>query len=208
MREREKNGAYQSLEDFINRAHITGEQLILAIRAGAFRFTGKPKAHLLWEAHFLSSGKKESSGPELFQKPTARNHTLPDMPISDSTELSNQLEIFGFPTEDPFHLTGILPPERVRAADFPKYAGKVLTAVGYLITVKPTRTIKGERMYFGTFTDEEGQWMDTVHFPEPARMHPFRGSGVYILKGKITDDFGVPSLEVHYMKKRHYEGVR
>ena len=208
IREREKNGPYQNLEDFLNRTAIQQEQLMLLVRAGAFRFMGKPKAHLLWEAHFLSRGKKEKNGAELFRKPEALTHPLPDMPISDKVELSNQLEIFGFPSQDPFRFTDNLPPERVKAADYAKNKGKTITSVGYLVTVKPTRTIKGDRMYFGTFTDEDGQWIDTVHFPESADRYPFRGSGVYVLRGKITDDFGVPSLEVHHMEKRPYEGIR
>jgi DNA polymerase-3 subunit alpha len=133
-----------------------------------------------------------------------RSFTLPDPDTDEHTELSDQLELFGFPLGDPFRFAGPLPPDRVKAADFPKHTDKVVTAVGYLVTVKPTRTVKGERMCFGTFTDEDGQWIDTVHFPDSARMYPFRGSGIYILRGKISDDFGVPSLEVHHMEKRSY----
>ena len=46
--ERKSNGAYKSLEDFVLRTGITLEQLIILIRVGAFRFTGKTKSQLLW----------------------------------------------------------------------------------------------------------------------------------------------------------------
>ena len=206
IREREKNGPYQTLEDFVNRTGICGEQFILLVRAGAFRFTEKPKTHLLWEAHFLSRNGNRKPEPALFRKPDAQTFALPEMKVDEYVELNDQLELFGFPLCDPFSFAGQLPAERIKAADFPRYTGKIITAAGYLVTIKPTRTVKGERMCFGTFTDEDGQWIDTVHFPDSAKNYPFRGSGVYILQGKISDDFGVPSLEVHRMEKRSYGG--
>ncbi|MEI7664141.1 MAG: DNA polymerase III subunit alpha, partial [Bacteroidota bacterium] len=50
---------YVDLEDFIKRVPVTLDQLIILIRVGAFRFTGKPKASLLWEAHMLK-GKDQT----------------------------------------------------------------------------------------------------------------------------------------------------
>ncbi|NQV02005.1 MAG: hypothetical protein HQ542_05130, partial [Bacteroidia bacterium] len=47
------NGDYRDLEDFISRVPITIEHLVILIRVGAFRFTKKTKATLLWEAHML-----------------------------------------------------------------------------------------------------------------------------------------------------------
>ena len=66
--EREKNGDFADLEAFIRRTGLGIEQLILLIRSGAFRFTGKNKPELLWEVHLLvKAGKKQPEGKMLFQ---------------------------------------------------------------------------------------------------------------------------------------------
>ena len=50
--------------------------------------------------------------------------------------------------------------------------------MGYYIHAKHTKTSGGESMFFGTFLDEEGDWLDTVHFPDVAKKYRFRGGGV------------------------------
>ena len=56
-------------------------------------------------------------------------------------------------------------------------------------------------MYFGTFLDREGHFLDTVHFPEIAKRFPFRGPGIYAIKGKVVEEFKYLSLEVVAMEK-------
>ncbi|MFM9075360.1 MAG: hypothetical protein ACKORJ_07335, partial [Bacteroidota bacterium] len=51
------------------------------------------------------------------------------------------------------------------------------------------------------FLDCEGDTFDTVHFPQSAARFPFRGRGFYRMSGKVTDDFGVKTVEVHRMEK-------
>ena len=60
LAERQKNGEYKGLNDFVNRVRISLEQLIILIRAGAFRFTGKNKKELLWDAHYLLGHSKKT----------------------------------------------------------------------------------------------------------------------------------------------------
>ena len=56
-------------------------------------------------------------------------------------------------------------------------------------------------MYFGTFIDTEGAWIDTVHFPPSARAYPFIGPGCYELKGKVVEEYDFISIEVNAMKR-------
>ncbi len=56
-------------------------------------------------------------------------------------------------------------------------------------------------MFFGTFLDEKGHWIDTVHFPQVATKYLFRGIGVYKLRGKVLADYGCINIEVDYMDK-------
>ena len=67
-----------------------------------------------------------------------------------------------------------------------------------------TRTIKGERMCFGTWLDREGQFFDTVHFPDQLAKAPFRGRGLYRIRGRLVPDFGFFSLEVMGMERLGY----
>jgi DNA polymerase-3 subunit alpha len=67
---------------------------------------------------------------------------------------------------------------------------------GYLVTTKPTKTNKGDVMYFGTFLDRQGQFFDTVHFPPVAKRYPFRGRGVYAIWGKVVTEFDCTTIEV------------
>lgn len=56
-------------------------------------------------------------------------------------------------------------------------------------------------MHFGTFTDVQSEFFDTVHFPTSLKHYPFRGDGVYLVLGKIVEEFGFPSLEVEKIAK-------
>lgn len=89
----------------------------------------------------------------------------------------------------------------ISASDMQQYLGKKITMLGYLITWKPVHTIKKELMYFGTFIDERGDWLDTVHFPDSVQRYPLQGKGFYRMTGVVVAEFGVYNLEVHGLEK-------
>ena len=89
----------------------------------------------------------------------------------------------------------------VLARDLPDHIGEVVTVVGHLVTVKETATAKGERMCFGCFVDLEGAWLDTVHFPDVARDFPFRGRGVYAVRGTVSESFGCVGVDAQRMER-------
>ena len=59
-------------------------------------------------------------------------------------------------------------------------------------------------MYFGTFLDQDGQWLDTVHFPPVAKRYPFRGKGIYRITGKVVEEFDFLSIEVITQERMAY----
>jgi DNA polymerase-3 subunit alpha len=59
-------------------------------------------------------------------------------------------------------------------------------------------------MMFGTFLDSKGENIDTVHFPNITAVYPFRGIGIYELRGIVTSEFDFQTLEVNFMKKINY----
>jgi DNA polymerase-3 subunit alpha len=86
----------------------------------------------------------------------------------------------------------------LQARDLKNYIGKTVEIIGQLVTTKNTQTSKGERMYFGTFLDIEGYWIDTVHFPPSARAFPFTGPGCYRLIGKVEEEFDFLYIDIEY----------
>jgi DNA polymerase-3 subunit alpha len=87
--------------------------------------------------------------------------------------------------------------------------GLKITTYGYLVALKKSYTTKGDTMYFGTFIDQQGDILDTVHFPEVAHKYPFYGKGIYQLTGIVSEEFGYYTLEVGIMTKEKFmEDVR
>jgi DNA polymerase-3 subunit alpha len=197
--ERQRNGVFAGLPDFIDRVDISVEQLRILIRIGAFRFTGHTRQALLWEIHtYLGSKKKTSPRKELFT--VHREFQLPELESDPKETAFDEFELLGFPLCSPFQLLADKLPA-MKAADLPKCLGKKVRIGGYLVTIKNTGTSKGDRMHFGTFLDIEGHWIDTVHFPPSAAAWPFRGKGCYIIEGKVVEEFGFYSIEVDRMEK-------
>ena len=202
VRERLENGPYRSLDDFIERFPVSVEQISILIKVNAFRFTGRNKRQLLWEAHMkISKVDMEKKVNNLFRVETVRFKT-PELPGRELEDAFDEMEYIGFPLCHPFALLKeALPAEHLTAIDLPKHLGEKVTVYGYLITTKNTRTVKGEGMYFGNFLDVNGDFLDTVHFPPVAAAFPFRGRGVYRIEGKVTEEFDCVNIEVESMEK-------
>jgi len=74
--ERDNNDNFNDIEDFISRIGPGLEQTVILIRTGAFRFTGKSKALLLWEAHMLINKGKSETARTLFN-PEPKKFAMP-----------------------------------------------------------------------------------------------------------------------------------
>jgi len=197
---REAYGDFGNLTDFVGKTGLHLEQVKLLIQIGAFRFTGKNKKELMWEAHFLLSGvKKKAPSATLFEL-RPKKFSLPTLNQNKHEDAFDQMELLGFPLCSPFELLQEPLQSALTAKSLPNYVGKVVDIYGYLVTIKYTSTKKREKMYFGTFFDIEGHWIDTVHFPRTAIKYPFRGKGVYRIIGTVIEEFGFYSINVEYME--------
>ena len=205
-RERQEGGPFSSLTDFIDRVHIGIEQLTLLIRIGAFRFTGIAKQTLLWEAHHMLKGHKASAVPAIMPslfKGTISSHDY-KVPLLEQSALErafDEIELLGFPLADPFLLADEPLDQGTTAAELPDKLGHFVIAYGYLVTVKDTKTQKGDRMNFATFVDQNGDFLDSVHFPNIAAQFPFRGKGLYKVQGRVVEEFGFYSIEASALYK-------
>lgn len=198
--ERAAHGDYRSLEDFMERTAIGREQVVLLIRLGALRFTGKSKPELLWEAHlFLTRDKVKQPMPKLFAARTAR-YRLPQLVQQPIEDAYDEIELLGFPVGCSFF--DLLQTQfrgEILSRDLLPNVGRRVRMVGQLVTIKYVRTVKRQLMHFATFIDVEGQFFDTTHFPQVLKAYPFRGNGVYLILGRVVSEFGFPSVEVEKM---------
>ena len=200
--ERERDGEYKSLDNFLRRVTLGLEQIRILIRMGSFRFTGKSKQQLLWKAmlHFGSAKSRNKTTIDLFDT-EPKEYPLPTLQRNELDDAFDEIELLGFPLCCPFRLIATSDRGNTVARQLMQKLGKQVHIVGYVVTTKNTSTLKGEPMYFGTFYDADGEVFDTVHFPSIARKYPFRGRGFYSIKGKVVEDFGVAMIEVTWMDK-------
>ncbi|GAB1309031.1 DNA polymerase III subunit alpha [Urechidicola sp. KH5] len=208
VQNRTVDGIFKDLDDFMERITIGIEHLDVLIRINAFRHTGISKRNLLWQAH-LKLNKNSATIQKLLFTPPKKTFKIPELPVDTLENTFDEIELLGFPLTPPFHLLKNPSKQPLLAKDIPRFKNKYISLYGYLVTVKNTRTHNEKRMYFGTFIDAEGNWIDTVHFPPVAKRYPFRGKGVYALYGKVVEEFDFLSIEVQRMKKLDYvEDVR
>ncbi|ACU60703.1 DNA polymerase III subunit alpha [Chitinophaga pinensis] len=203
LEERDRNGAYLHLQDFIERTQVPPEQLNTLIKVNALRFTGKTKGELLWEANTLqkTNTRRIPAGQSLFQEPEI-SFQLPALKQNRLKDMMQDIELLGFTLENMFELVDADPYQHKLAADIPGCVHQTVTCLVYLICTKDTYTKKNkEVMHFGTWLDVKGDWVDSVHFPESARRYPFQKRGFYFITGKVIEEFGVHTIAVEQMEK-------
>ena len=202
--ERKRNGLYKNLEDLILRTNIGLDALRILIRIDALRFTGLDKRRLLWDAYMLFNKdrtKNPDSTPAMFTMKLPE-WELPKLVHDNIEDVYDEMELLEFPVSMTAY--DILKTEfrgDCLTKDLMKFLNKKVRVLGNYVTYKWVHTVKGDTMAFGTFLDEEGSFFDTTHFPPCLKAFPFAGNGVYLILGKVVEDFGFPSIEVEKMAK-------
>lgn len=204
VKDRDQRGIFCSFEDFLNRVPIALEQLVMLVRIDAFRFTGRSKRLLLWEAYRIANHKLTAQDfmNDLFKKGGLKEFKMPELLSSTEEDAFDCMEYLGFPLISPFELLDIVDRRKYCLAE--ELAGKIGKEVwveGYMVTVKKVKVSSGGSMYFGNFLDRDGGFLDTVHFPQIAMKYPFRGRGVYAIKGIVKEEFGCITIETLSMEK-------
>ncbi|KQK26125.1 DNA polymerase III subunit alpha [Chryseobacterium aquaticum] len=206
--ERNENGDYKSLEDFVKRVPIGVESLQILIFIGAFRSTGKQKHEMLIEARFLlSKGQYRTKVISLFDEPQ-KDYQLPIIQKNQFEDAFDEIEILGFPVS--FSIFDLLKTKyrgHVLVKDLLKYHKKQVKMLAYLISrkhvpiKKKNHPGKKDDMYFGTWIDAEGEYFDTAHFPDSLRKFPFKEGGIYLLLGTVEVDYHFPTITIIKMAK-------
>ncbi len=197
-------GAFHSLNDFMERIPLSIEQLDILIRIDAFRALENEKRSLLWQAHYTNNHRVIYENQQALFKVQHKHFVLPKFTVTDLENAFDQIELLKFTLYDPFMLLEKKPHNRLLSKDLISYLGKTIVIYGYLVTAKNTTTHKDDSMHFGTFLDQDGAWIDTVHFPPVAKKYPFRGKGVYRITGKVVTEFDFLSIEVRKQERMAY----
>lgn len=196
LKERQSYGVFESLENFIRRCDIGLAALEILIRCGTFRFTEKEKKTLLWEANWLLY-KQSHSQKDLLFAPKNTTLKLPVLEQSPIDNIHDELELLGFPVSvSPFELAKSDYRGNATAKELPSLIGQTVRIVADYICHKTVWTKQGKQMKFGTFLDINGDFIDTIHFPPQLQQYPLYGEGLYLIQGKVVDDFSIPSIEV------------
>lgn len=201
LTERQFNGAFKSLDDFIDRVIISIEQLTILIRINAFKFTNQPKTELMWQAIFkLNANKSKTTQSKLF-KPKHKQFKLPSLKTTWIEDTYDQMELLGFPLCNYFDLLNETLHESISAKNMHAYVNKTVWLYGALVNTRFHKGSNGKRMRFCTFTDQDGHYFDTVHFSTVVDAFPVSGLGVYACFGKVTEEFGFCSIDIQWSKK-------
>ncbi len=227
LEERALNGPFSSFVDFTNRVPISVTQIKILIKVGAFRFCGVGKKNLMWQAYtnlgeraqhaemaYINKSSKNSIEPKtmqhlvqetmqsiLFTK-TPKEFNLPALVHNSIEDAYDEIELLGFPVSiNDFDLLQTNYRGDVMAQDISKHLGRTIKMLGNYVTTKSIKTIRGDYMAFGTFYDVHTQFFDTTHFAQSLAKYPFAGRGVYLIEGKVVEEFGFYTLEVSKMAK-------
>lgn len=204
VEERLQHGDYRSLGDFTRRIDVSKEQLEILIRIGAFRFTGMNKYELMWEKNAVHNPAIKHTCTSVLFDTEPEQYTLPVLAETEHEQSFDEIELLGFPLCNPFDLLKTSFRGDITAHQMMDNIGKTVRMVGYYVCRKWVATVKGDAMNFGTLTDVNGMFFDSIHFPDSLSKYPFKGKGCYIVLGKIIQDFGFPGIEVVKMEKLPY----
>lgn len=205
LKEREINGPFQDLDDFTERVPISTEQLRILIKVGAFNFNGLSKKELMWAQLVQPEVSTVAYTKPLF-KEKKKSFVLPELRTNLIEDAYDEIELIGFPISlTRFEMLVTEYRGNTLARELLSKVGKTVRMVGELITIKYVHTVKKEVMHFGSFLDLKGDFFDTVHFPDSLKKYPFTGLGVYLIEGKVVEEFGYPSVEVHKLGRLPYK---
>lgn len=203
VKERNSNGKYASLQDFILRIPIGKEHLKQLVYVGAFDFTGLPKNKLLIASimlHSVYEKRNTEHSLNLFAEPT-RSFEIPDLKRNSFENAFDEMEIIDFTvTNSVFDLLKTKYRGNVKAKELHKFKGRKVRLVGYTICRKRLPSVKGEMSFF-SFWDEEGEHFETTSFPNILKRYPYKGHGIYLIEGVVTEDFGFHTIEIHKMDR-------
>jgi error-prone DNA polymerase len=209
--ERGTGGPFASLDEVLRRVRPDPSEARRLVRAGALdAFGARPHLHWRlreWEAR--GGPRRRGTTPDLFTPEPAplpeRASSTAGAVLNDTRLLRDEEEALGFLiSRHPLTLfrddlqalkrSGLA---LVRGAEMGRHAGRGVAMIGWLVTSKLVTTKDDEPMEFVSFEDTTAIY-ETVFFPRAyerfCRM--LTTARPYLLRGRVEEEFGVPSLRV------------
>lgn len=191
--ERQANGPYRSMSDFVTRVKPDLAQAKLLIKAGCFDSIAGDltRPALLWRLLASQAAKPPSFVPipadYSFEKSLAHEMALFGFPLC-----CHPLDLFKEAYQD-------LP--MTLAKNLGQHIGEEVTLVGWLITEKIVSTKKGEPMEFMTLEDQTGIYDATV-FPDTYRQycHLLTTNQAYVVTGSVEAHFSTITVTVKTLR--------
>lgn len=205
--ERQKNGKFKSLQDLLNRVDIPPSDAQSLVSSGALdSIAGGKNRQEQMRSMLLGINKtdlKAEKNGSLFE--CEEKQISPGRGHSRIEQLKQEYKSLGFLCgAHPLCFWGdkIKLYKRIRAIDIPKYAGRDISVIGWLITRKTILTANGSPMEFVSFEDETDIY-ETVLFPKAYLEHgnSLDESNPFLITGRVENDMGAVYINVKRLEK-------
>lgn len=217
LRERERNGPFESLEDFLLRVALSRADAPVLVKSGALDCLAgtlnRPQILWLVEARLNSHGR--SSRSSMADKPSQLNlfgrrgkirvPSLPD--LTAQQKWRQEIETLGFvlsvhPLRTLKPAIRAFPCPIVPGSDLAQHIGQKVWILGWPITRKEVVTREGEPMEFVSFEDQTAIY-EAVFFPDTFKRfcQDLDHNRAYLLHGRVENEFDAVSLTVSQLRR-------
>ncbi len=208
IKEREENGRFVSLADFIVRTKIGIERTEELIKCGAMDCLNETRPTLLRHLDIYFKHKKllDENSSDLFVNESIKleKETVTEREFSVEERCMYEYEYFGYMVsrhplhffEDEINSSGIINASQMRG-----YHNRNVKMIGWYMTSKRIKTSKGEIMKFLSLEDLTGTF-EAVLFPKSYALYAelTMSMGPYLIEGKVdaseTNNIIVDKLSV------------
>jgi DNA polymerase III alpha subunit len=193
INEREENGKYISLADFIVRTKIGFEDCEYLIKCGAMDCFGKPRQTLLrlLDVYFKHRKILDENYNDLFMRESFVLESKIESETDFSVEQKCLMELEAFDYMASHHPLEFFEPmlkseKIIQARQMERYNGKNVKMLGWYMTSKRIKTKKGDIMKFLSLEDLTGTF-EAVLFPKTYSVYAEKtmSMGPYLIEGKV-----------------------
>ena len=218
IEEREKNGPFASIEDFLGRVDITPADAPALAKSGALdslrgRFN---RPQLLWFIEGWINRREARRNARqmqtsMFPRPGTVGIVPPLPDFSPGQRWQHERETLGFVLST-HPLAPIKPVVRglrhgiIPASELAAHVGERVCLLGWPITRKEVLTKEEEPMEFVSFEDETDLY-ETVFFPGAFRRfcQDVDMNRAYLIRGRVESEFNTASLTVEHIAKLPFD---
>ncbi len=198
IKEREENGKFVSLADFIVRTQMGVEKTEDLIKCGAMDCLNQTRPTLLrlLDVYFKHKKLLDESATDLFTNETIKleKEIVTEREFGIEEKCTYEYEYFGYMiSQHPlqFFDEQMNSPGIIRSSEMKKHHNRKIKMIGWYMTSKRIKTSKGEIMKFLSLEDLSGTF-EAVIFPKAyARYAELTMSmGPYLVEGKVDAESG------------------